>query len=295
MRVAENDLADVLLLDVKENLAHGVVLDLKDNLSILGCPQRVNYAIDYLELAGADIVVITAGFSRKPDMSREDLLGKNEEVIREITLKIKRYIPNAIIIVVTNPLDIMTYLVYKISGFSRPKVMGMSGVLDAGRFGGLIADELKVSAQNIQAMVMGMHSDLMLPLPKYSTAYGVSIRRILDKERVEQLLKKTRKRGAEIVSYLACSAHYAPSAAVFLMLKAICNNEKRVLPVSVFLEGEYNLSDVCLGVPVKIGGKGIEEIVELELDKEEKKILQESAKKAKEGIRKLGIYSKRKI
>lgn len=289
MRVAENNLGDVFLLDINKQLVQGKVLDLKDSLAILNFAGKINYCKDYLEIKDSDIVVLTAGFFRQPGMSREDLLVKNKEIIAKIILKIKKYTPQAIIIVVTNPLDVLTYLVYKLSKFPRQRIMGMSGVLDAGRFSALIAEELNICCQNIQTMVLGMHGDSMLPLPGYSTVYGVPLSQLLNKKKIEELVKKTKNRGAEIVSYLNSSAYYAPSAAAFLMLKAIINDEKRILQGSVYLDGEYNLKDVCLGVPVRIGREGIEEIVELKLDKQEKRLLQESAEKVKDGIRKLNI------
>lgn len=289
MRVAEDNLGDVFLLDIDKDLAYGKALDLKDNLAVLNCPGKINYSSNYTGLRDSDIVVISAGFFRQPGMSRQDLLIKNKEIIAKIILKIKKYTPDAIVILITNPLDVLTYFAYKLSKFPRQRIMGMSGVLDAGRFSALIAEELNISCQNIQAMVLGMHGDLMLPLAKYSTAYGVPLSQLLDKKKIEELVKKTKNRGAEIVSYLNSSAYYAPSAAVFLMLRAIINDGKRVLPASVYLDGEYGLKDVCLGVPIKLGKKGVEEIIELELNEQEKKLLQESANKVKEGIRKLNI------
>ena len=294
MRVAESNLADILLLDINKELVQGKVLDLQDSLAVLNSASKINHCEDYLEIKDSDIVVITAGFFRQPGMSREDLLVKNKEIIAKIISKIKKYTPQAIIVLVTNPLDVLTYLVYKLTKFPGQRIMGMSGVLDAGRFSALISEALDISSQDIQAMVLGMHGDLMLPLARYSTVYGVPLSQLLDKEKIEKLVKKTKNRGAEIVFYLKSSAHYAPSAAVFLMLKAIINDEKRVLSACVYLDGEYGLRDVCLGVPVKLGRDGIEEIVELKLDKEEKKLLQKSAKKVKEGIEKLGLHSDRR-
>ncbi len=289
MRVAEDNLGDVFLLDIDKDLAYGKALDLKDNLAVLNCPGKVNCSSNYTRLRDSDIVVISAGFFRQPGMSRQDLLIKNKEIIAKIISEIKKYTPQAIIILVTNPLDVLTYLTYKLSKFPRQRIMGMSGVLDAGRFSALIAEALNISSQNIQAMVLGMHGDLMLPLARYSTICGIPFTQFLTREQIEELVKKTRNRGAEIVSYLKSSAYYAPSAAIFLMLKAIINDEKRILPASVYLQGEYGLKDVCLGVPVRMGREGIEEIIELKLNKQEKKLLQESAKKVKEGINKLGI------
>ncbi|OQX54698.1 MAG: hypothetical protein B5M48_00210 [Candidatus Omnitrophica bacterium 4484_213] len=289
MRVVEDNLGEVFLLDINKDLAQGKVLDLRDSLATLNCGGKINYCKDYSEIEDSDIVVLTAGFSRQAGMSREDLLIKNKEIIQSIIPRIKKYNPKAIIIVVTNPLDVLTYFVYKLSKISRQRIMGMSGVLDAGRFSALIAEELGVSRQNIQAMVLGMHGDLMLPLVRYSTICGVPLRQLLSQKKIEELTKKVRSRGSEIVSYLASSAYYAPSAAIFLMLKAIINDEKRVLAASAYLDGEYNLKDVCLGVPVKLGRDGVEEIIELKLNKEEKRLLQKSAEKVRDGIRKLNI------
>lgn len=289
MRIAESDLGNVFLLDINKGFVQGKVLDLKDSLAILNCAGKINYCKDYSKIKDSDIVVLTAGFFRQPGMSRADLLNKNKEIVQKIAPEIKKHSPKAIIIVVTNPLDVLTYLVYKLVGFSHQRIIGMSGVLDAGRFSALIAEEMNVSAQNIQAMVLGMHGDLMLPLVRYSMICGVPLKQLLTKKKIDELVKKTKNRGAEIVSYLNSSAYYAPSAAVFLMLKAIINDEKRVMPASIYLDGEYGLKNVCLGVPVKLGREGVEEIIELKLDKQEKRLLQKSAEKVQEGIRGLGI------
>ncbi|RKY39708.1 MAG: malate dehydrogenase [Candidatus Omnitrophota bacterium] len=288
MRVAEAGLADVLLIDIDKKMVQGKVWDINDCLAVLSSSAKVECS-DYPELKDADIVVITAGFARHPGMSREDLVFKNKEILQEVIEKVKQNASQAIVIVVSNPLDVMTYCAYILSGFPRKRVIGMSGVLDSARFSGFIARELDVSTQDVQAMVLGMHSDLMLPLIRYSTVCGIPLQELLDKQVIERLIKKTKERGGEIVAYAGNSAYYAPSASVFLMLKAIIKDEKRILPACVYLQGEYGLKNLCLGVPVKLGKEGIEEIVEVRLTEREKELLHLCAKKIREEIKRLNL------
>ena len=284
MRVAENNLGDVFLLDIDKSLTRGKVLDLQDSLAILNCSSKIKCCEEDREIKDSHIIVITAGFFRQPNMSRENLLDKNKEIVKEIVPKIKKHSPQAIIIIITNPLDIMTYLAYKLSSFPRQRVIGMSGVLDSGRFCSLVAEELNLSPVNIKSIILGMHSDLMLPLLRYTTVCGVPISQLLSNNKIEELIKKTKNRGGEIVSCLGSSAYYSPSAAAFLMLKAIINDEAMVMPACVYLDGEYGLKDICLGVPVKVGRKGAEKIIDLGLNGEEKRLLNESAEKVRKGI-----------
>lgn len=277
-RIIENDLADVVLVDIVKGMAEGKCLDLLQAAPIIKHDKTCIGTDDYQHTKNSDIVVITAGFPRKPGMTREDLIEKNGKVVKEIAKKIKQFSPNATIIMVTNPLDVMTYLVYKESGFKPKKVMGMAGVLDSSRFSHFIADELKVSASTIETIVLGSHGDTMVPLLSHTKIEGKPLLSTLSLEKIDELVKKTRGAGAQIVSLLGTgSAYYAPSAACFLMVRAIIKNEKRLLPVSTYLNGEYGLKGLCLGVPVKLGNNGIEEIIELKITEEEKKALHKSA------------------
>jgi len=239
----------------------------------------------FLETANSDIVIITAGVARKPGMSREDLLNTNFGIVKEATLKSIEKSPNAIIIVVTNPLDVMAYTAWKISGFERHRVIGMAGVLDTARFRTFIAMELNVSVEDVYAFVLGGHGDDMVPLVRYTTVAGIPISELLPKEKIDQLVKRTREGGAEIVSYLKTgSAYYAPASAIVEMVESIVKDKKRILPCSVLLQGEYGLNDVFIGVPVKLGRKGVEEIIELKLTDEEKQALYASASRVKKII-----------
>ncbi len=284
MRIADSGLADVILLDVVEGLAEGKAFDISDAQSILAetesrCRDRISVTEtesrirgtqDYSQIDNSDIVVVTAGLPRRPGMSRQDLLVKNGEIVKEVVVKIKHFCPKAIIIMVTNPLDAMTCLAYRVSGFKSNRVIGMAGGLDVARFSNLVAKELNVPAGSIKTMVIGEHGDSMLPLARWTTVSGKPLIKLLPKEKIDKLIDETRKAGAKIVRLLKRSAYFGPSAAIFQLVEAILKDTKQILCVSAVLSGEYGLDDICIGVPAKIGKNGVEEIVELDLNGQEK-------------------------
>ncbi len=284
LRLAELELAgEVVLLDILEGMAKGKALDLWESAPVQGYDTRLTGGSDYGLSDGSDIVIVTAGLARKPGMSRDDLLKKNAEIIGGISDEIRKRCPEAIVLMVTNPLDVMAYVAMKTTGFDRKRVIGMAGVLDTARFRSFIALELDVSVRDVMAMVLGGHGDSMVPLPRYSTVAGIPLPHLLSDEKIEALVDRTRKGGGEIVQLLGDgSAYYAPSAAVVEMAAAIVRDQNRVLPCAAWLQGEYGLSDVFVGVPVKLGGGGLKEIVEIELTGEEKKALHASAAAVKE-------------
>jgi malate dehydrogenase len=282
-RIIDNELAnELVLVDIVEGIPQGKGLDMYESTPITGVDVKVIGTNGYEETANSDIVIITAGVARKPGMSREDLLNTNFGIVKEATLKSIEKSPNAIIIVVTNPLDVMAYTAWRVSGFERHRVIGMAGVLDTARFRTFIAMELNVSVEDVYAFVLGGHGDDMVPLVRYTTVAGIPISELLPKEKIDRLVKRTREGGAEIVSYLKTgSAYYAPSAAIVEMVESIVKDKKRILPCSVLLQGEYGLKDVFVGVPVKLGKRGVEEIIELKLTDEEKQALYASASRVK--------------
>lgn len=285
---AEKELGDVVLVDILEGIPQGKALDLFEASPIEGFDARVIGTNGYEETKDSDVVIITSGVPRKPGMSREDLLDINKKIIGSVVAEVVARSPKAILMMVTNPLDTMTYLAYKKSGFPREKVMGMAGVLDTARFRSFIAMELGVSVEDIQALLLGGHGDEMVPLPRYSTVSGIPLSQLLAKETIDRLVDRTRKGGGEIVNLLKTgSAFYAPSAGVIQMAEAILKDKKRILPCCVYLNGEYGLKDICFGVPVKLGAKGIESIIELELTEEEKKLMAKSAESVKKSIAEL--------
>jgi len=284
MRIAQCGLGDVNLVDIAKGLAKGKALDLEDARSILKVDYNIQGTDDINSIKDSDIIVITAGLARKPGMTREELLAKNAQILKDVCFNIKKLSPLAIVIVVTNPLDLMTYLALKVTGFAKNKVIGMGLGLDSARFANLISQQLKLNPTDIEAVVIGSHGEGMLPLAKHTKIKGVSLEEFMDKAAVESLVKRTVGRGAEIVSHLGSgSAYFAPSAAVTDMVKAIAKDEKRVLGACAYLSGEYGIKDACIGVPVRFGKNGIEDIVELDLSDHEKKALLNSA----ESIRKL--------
>jgi malate dehydrogenase len=281
-RIFEAGLADVVLVDILKNIACGKALDLIDAASLTGTEQMIIGTDDYKDIEDSDIVIITAGLPRKPGMSREDLIAKNAAIIRDVCGRIKTHAPNAIVIVVTNPLDSMTYLAWKLTGFPKERVFGMAGVLDGSRFAALLAEELKVPRSSIETHVLGSHGDTMVPVVSKTLVSGKPITSAIPKDALEKIVKRTRDRGAEIVSLLGTgSAYYSPSAAVFAMVNAILNDTKAVMTASALLTGEYGLKDIFIGVPCKIGRSGIEKIVELELSSDEKCALDNSAQAIK--------------
>lgn len=284
-RVMESDLADCVLLDVVKNLALGKALDLLHAAPIIGYQKDILGTSDYKDTKDSNIVVITAGFPREPGMSRDDLVKRNGNIIKEIVKNIKVQSPGAIIIIVTNPLDIMTYIAYKESNFKRNRVMGMAGLLDSSRFVYIIARELKLDYKDVETLVLGQHGPGMVPLISHTKIRGRPISDILSKEKIDSLIKELRESGTRIVSLLQKgSAYYAPSAAALSMVKAIINDEKRLFSVSSFAEGEYGIKDVCIGLPVRLGKNGIEEFVDLKLDPDEITSLRNSADTIKKQI-----------
>ncbi len=287
--IVEDELADVVLLDIVEGLPQGKSLDLLEAGPVRGFDNILSGSNDYKDTANSDIVVVTAGLARKPGMSREELLMKNSEIVKSITDKLIKWSPNSIIIIATNPLDVMTYLCWKLSGFSPKRVLGMAGALDSARFRAFVAKELNVSVKDTHALVLGGHGDSMVPLPRYCTISGIPITELISKERIDSIVERTRKAGGEIVDYLKTgSAYYSPGACVAEMVKAILKDKKRLLPCAAYLNGEYGLKDVYVGVPVILGASGAERIVEVDLTKEEKNALHVSAELVRKNIAKLG-------
>ena len=288
--MAAKELADIVLIDIIDGVPQGKGLDLLEAMPI---EKRDSYVLgtqDYADTANSDIVVITAGVPRKPGMSRDDLLNINHKIMSDVVSKVVKYSPNCILIVVSNPLDAMAQAAYKMSGFSRNRVIGMAGVLDSARFRAFIALELKVSVENVSAFVLGGHGDTMVPLPRYSTVAGIPITELMDAATIERLVQRTRDGGAEIVKYLKTgSAFYAPSAAVTEMVEAILKDKKKILPCAAYLEGEYGIKGLFVGVPVKLGAKGIEQIIEIKLTPGEKAALEKSAGAVKELIAVIGV------
>jgi malate dehydrogenase len=281
-RTAEKGLADVALVDIVEGVPQGKALDLMESGPVESYDCRLVGSNNYAETANSDVVVITAGIPRKPGMSRDDLLKTNYNIVKGVTEQVVANSPNCIIIVVSNPLDAMVQTAFRTSKFSKNRVIGMAGVLDSARFRTFIGMELKVSVENIHAFVLGGHGDTMVPLPRYSTVSGIPITELLPKETIDRLVQRTRDGGAEIVGLLKTSAWYAPGSSVVEMVDAILNDRKKILPCSAFLEGEYGINGLYVGVPVKLGAKGIEQIIEITLTLEERAALQKSAGAVKE-------------
>ena len=287
---AQKELGDVVLVDVVEGMPQGKALDLLETGPVEGFDCRVLGTNDYEETAGSKVVIITAGMARKPGMTRQDLLAKNKEIVSSVTKEVVTRSPEAILIVVTNPLDAMAYLAKKVSGFPRNRVIGMAGVLDAARFRCFIATELDCSVEDVQAFVLGGHGDEMVPLPRFSTVAGIPITELMSPEQIEKIVDRTRKGGGEIVALLKTgSAYYCPSAAAIQMAEAILKDKKRILPCSVYLEGEYGLSDLFFGVPIKLGGGGMEEVIEVRLTEAERESLERSAAAVRNSIRELSL------
>ena len=288
--IVERELADVVLTDVIEGLPQGKALDLLQAGPVHGYDCRLTGANDYSDTAGSDIVVITAGLARKPGMSRDDLLFKNAEIVGAVVQEVVRLSPTAILIAVTNPLDAMAQLAFRKSGFPKHRVIGMAGVLDSARFRAFIAKELDVSVENVTAFVLGGHGDTMVPLPRYSTVAGIPITELLPKERIEALVHRTANGGAEIVNLLkAGSAFYAPGASAVEMVEAILRDKKKVLPCAAYLEGEYGIRGLFVGVPVKLGRRGIEQILQITLTPDEQAALRRSADAVHELTEKLKV------
>ncbi len=285
--IAHKDLAkEVVLVDIKEGVAEGKALDIWQSSSINNFNSRViGSTNDYLKTKGSGIVVITSGLPRKPGMSRDDLIKTNALIVKEVTEKVIKYSPEAIIIVVSNPLDVMTYAAYMTANKPSQKVFGMAGTLDTGRYKAFLAEALDVSPKDIHAMLLGGHGDTMVPLPRYTSVNGIPVTELLSTDVIEKIVERTRKGGGELVNLMGTSAWYAPGAAAAQMVEAIVDDQKRIFPICAYLNGEYGLKDIYLGVPVKLGRKGVEEIIEINLDADEKKLLVDSANSVKETMK----------
>ena len=290
-RIAQMELCEeLLMIDVVEGLPQGKGLDMWETAPLLGSDTRVRGSNDLADIKDSAIVLITAGLARKPGMSRSDLLDKNAAILRSILDNVVKHAPDAIIMVVTNPLDVMTYLAYRISGFPRERVIGMAGVLDSARLRSFVAMELGVSVRDTQALVLGGHGDSMVPLARYTTVAGIPITQLMDEETIKRIVERTRKAGGEIVGLLKTgSAYYSPGASLAEMVESVVKNKKRVLPCAVILDGEYGLTDMCAGVPVVLGENGIEKIIEISLDPPELESLRNSAEEVQKDIERLNI------
>jgi len=290
--VAERGLGDVVLIDrpEMEGMPQGKALDMQQTAPLWHKGCRLEGASDLAAVAGADLVIMTAGFPRKPGMSRSDLLKANADIIRPAAEAVKQHAPNATVVVVTNPLDVMTWLFWKVSGFPKQRVVGMAGILDSARFRAFLGMELGVSAADVQAMVLGGHGDSMVPLPRYTTVGGIAVSELIPADRLNTIIQRTRDGGAEIVKLLKTgSAYYAPAMCAVEMAEAILTDQKRLVPCSVLLEGQYGLKDLFIGVPIVLGGKGVEKVIELKLSAEETAALQKSGKDVADMIAELSV------
>jgi malate dehydrogenase len=280
--VADKQLADVVIVDIADQKAVGVALDMLEACPIYGSDSRVMGTGDYADTARSEIVVITSGMPRKPGMSRDDLLNVNYKIMQQVTEQVVRYSPDCIIIVVSNPLDAMAQAVYRLSKFPRERVLGMAGILDSARMRTFIAQELNVSVENVHAFVLGGHGDTMVPLPRYSTVAGIPITDLMDKATIDRLVARTASGGAEITQLVGTSAWYAPGASVVDMIEAIMLDKKKIVPCSVFLQGEYGVRDQFVGVPVKLGARGLEQVIEIKMTPDEETAFRKSAAAVRE-------------
>ena len=287
--VAEKQLADVVVIDIADQKAAGVALDILEACPVYGSDARVMGTGDYAESANSDIVVITSGVPRKPGMSRDDLLNVNYKIMQQVTEQVVKYSPNCIIIPVSNPLDAMAQAVLKLSKFPRERVIGMAGVLDSARMRAFIAKELDVSVDNVHAFVLGGHGDTMVPLPRYSTVAGIPITDLMDKATIDRISARTAGGGLEITQLVGTSAWYAPGASVVEMVEAILLDKKKILPCSVYLQGEYGVRDLFVGVPCKLGARGLEKIIEIKLTADEDAAFKKSAGAVKELVAVIGV------
>lgn len=282
--IAHKDLArEVVLVDIREGVAEGKALDMWQTSSINNYNTRVTGVTnDYLKTKGSGVIVITSGLPRKPGMSRDDLIKTNASIVKDVTEKAIRYSPDAIIIIVSNPLDVMTYAAFRAANKDSRKVFGMAGILDTGRYKAFLAEALDVSPKDIHAMLMGGHGDSMVPLRRYTSVAGIPITELLNKDELDAIDERTKKGGGELVNLMGTSAWYAPGAAAAQMVEAIVDDQQRIYPVCAYLNGEYGLKNIYMGVPVKLGKNGIEEVIELKLNEKEKKMVTESSKSVKE-------------
>ncbi|HEV8484430.1 MAG TPA: malate dehydrogenase [Blastocatellia bacterium] len=288
-RLADKELGDVVLVDIIEGMPQGKALDLAEAAPVEGYDSRLIGTNGYKETANSDVVIITSGLARKPGMSRDDLLRTNAEIVGSVTAEVMKYSSNPILIIVSNPLDAMCHVAMKRSGLPKERVIGMAGILDSARMRCFIAEALKVSVENVTAFVLGGHGDTMVPLPRYSTVAGIPLPDLLPKEKIDQIVARTANGGAEIVSLLKTgSAYYAPSAAAVEMTEAILKDKKKILPCAAYLEGEYGINGLFVGVPVKLGERGIEEIIQINLTTDERAALNKSAAAVQELVNVLG-------
>ncbi len=292
--IAHKELAnEVILIDIKEGLAEGKSLDMWQTAPVNYYNTRVKgYTNNYEPTAGSDVVVITSGLPRKPGMSRDDLIATNAGIVKSVTENIIKYSPDAIIIVVSNPLDVMTYCAYLTAKIPSQRVMGMAGILDTARYRAFLAEALNVSPKDIQAMLLGGHGDTMVPLPRYTTVSGIPVTEMIDQAALDAIVERTKKGGGELVNLMGTSAWFAPGAAAAQMVEAIVRDQKRIFPVCTWLSGEYGLKDIYLGVPVVLGAKGIERIIELDLTEAEMELVKESAKSVKEVMNGVGQHER---
>jgi malate dehydrogenase len=279
MYLAELDIADIVLVDVLEDMTKGKALDMAEAAPVLRFNCR--FTNDFNDIKGSEIIVITAGIPRKPGMSRDDLLFTNQDIIGSLVKKVAPLAPDAILIIVTNPLDAMCHVAHEASGFPKNKIIGMAGVLDSSRFAAFIAMELDISIENIQAFVLGGHGDTMVPLPRFTSVAGIPVKKFINDERLNAIIERTRNGGAEITSLLKTSAYYAPASAIREMAEAILKDKKKIMPCSAYLEGEYGIQNMFVGVPVKLGSNGVEQIIEVELTESEKEELKKSVDSVK--------------
>jgi|TARA_B100000678_G_scaffold78202_1_gene64661 malate dehydrogenase len=283
--LAQKNVGEIVMLDIYEGFAKGKALDMSQGGQILNYDGKITGTKDYSDIAGADVVVVTSGFPRQPGMSREDLIGKNADIISQVGAGIRDHAPDSIIVMVTNPLDLMTYHMQRVTGFPHHRVVGQAGILDSARMTHFISQELGCSNEDVQAMVLGGHGDTMVPLPRYTTAGGISITQLMDKETIDSICARTAAGGGEIVKLLERgSAFYAPGAAAAIMAESIINDRKRMLPCSAYLSGQYGMEDIFIGVPVILGSEGVERIIELELEDSELSSLQSSGAFYKEQL-----------
>ena len=282
--LAQNEVCnEIILVDIKEGLSEGKALDIFQKSPInLYDTRTIGSTNDYTLTENSDVVVITSGLPRKPGMSRDDLIGTNAKIVESVTQNIIKYSPNSIIIIVSNPLDVMTYQAHLTSNFERNRIMGMAGILDTARYRAFIAEELNISTKDIQAVLLGGHGDTMVPLPRYTTISGIPVTELIKEDKLNEIIERTKFGGGELVKLMGTSAWYAPGAAAAQMVESIIKNQKRIFPVCVKLEGEYNIDDCYLGVPVILGSNGIEKVIELDLNADEKALLQESREHVKE-------------
>jgi len=289
-RLCEKALCDVVLVDIIEGVPQGKALDLTEAAPVEKHDAHLIGSNSYEETKDSDIVIITAGIPRKPGMSRDDLLATNKGIMTKVTEQVVKYSPNSALIIVSNPLDAMCHVAYDVSGFPKNRVIGMAGVLDSARYRTFLAEALNVSVQDVEGLVLGGHGDTMVPVPSYTTVAGVPVSQLMPKEQLDKIIDRTRKGGAEIVNLLKTgSAYYAPSAAVVQMIDAIFNDRKKILPCAAYLEGEYGINGLFVGVPVKLGARGIEEIVQIKLTPEEQAALEKSAAAVKELVGIIGV------